>query len=73
MYYRYHNPPHFHAEYGSDSAIYDINTLAKIEGRIPARAAGLIVEWALLHNDELFDRWAKAREYQPLERIDPLP
>ena len=33
MYYRDHNPPHFHAEYGSDSAVYDINCYRL---RIPA-------------------------------------
>jgi hypothetical protein len=28
MFYDDHNPPHFHAEYGSDVALIDIRTLA---------------------------------------------
>ncbi len=73
MFYREHEPPHFHAAYGGDSAIFDISSLAIIEGRLPARAMGLVVEWAALHQQELQDRWQRARRHQPLEPIDPLP
>jgi hypothetical protein len=34
MYFDDHNPPHFHAEYGADGAIIDINNLAIIDGRL---------------------------------------
>jgi len=34
MFYQDHNPPHFHAEYGDESAIIDISTLAIIEGHL---------------------------------------
>lgn len=73
MFYQDHEPPHFHAVYGGQSAIIEISTLAIIEGRLPARATGLVVEWASLHQDELLDRWAQARSHQPLESIQPLP
>ena len=35
MFYDDHPPPHFHAEYGSDSMVVDITTLAVISGRLP--------------------------------------
>ena len=46
MYWDDHNPPHFHAFYGGDMAVIDINTLSIIAGSVPPRALGLIVEWA---------------------------
>jgi hypothetical protein len=44
-----HNPPHFHAEYGNDRALVDIRSLFVIDGRLPLRATGLVIEWAALH------------------------
>jgi hypothetical protein len=38
MFYDEHNPPHFHAEYGEYEVLVNINTLAIIGGRLPARA-----------------------------------
>jgi hypothetical protein len=73
MFYRDHNPPHFHAEYGSETAVVEIATLAVIEGRLPARALGLVVEWATIHQEELLARWNSARQHEPLEGIEPLP
>lgn len=63
---------HFHAEYGDDEASFDIETLSLIVGHLPGRAGKLVVEWAGLHRDELRENWNRAREHQPLQRIDPL-
>ena len=49
MFFDDHNPPHFHAEYGSDLALIDIRTLAVFSGRLPPRVTGLVIEWATLH------------------------
>jgi uncharacterized protein DUF4160 len=46
MYYDDHNLPHFHAFYGEDEAWININTLAVFSGSLPARALGLVIEWA---------------------------
>jgi len=43
-----------------------------IAGRLPPRAAGLVVEWASMHQDELRDRWQSAQSMQPLSKIEPL-
>jgi len=45
MYYSDHAPPHFHAEYGEDEAVYAIETLELLRGRLPRRAHSLVVEW----------------------------
>ncbi len=72
MYYNDHPPPHFHARYGSDRAIIDIQTLQVLGGRLGPRVMGLVVEWALRHRDELLEDWRLARESAPLNRIAPL-
>jgi len=49
MVYDDHNPPHFHAEYGEHEVLVRISTLAILSGSLPARALGLVTEWASLH------------------------
>ena len=72
MFYSEHNPPHFHARYGGDNAAIDIRTLQVLEGRIPPRALGLVVEWASQHQDELMQDWDLARNEQQPRKIEPL-
>lgn len=73
MFFDDHNPPHFHAQYSQHAAVIDIRTLAVISGRLPARALGLVAEWALLHQTELLSCWESAKSLQPIHKIDPLP
>ena len=35
MYFDYHSPPHFHAEYGEHEAVVHIETLAMMAGSLP--------------------------------------
>lgn len=67
-----HNPPHFHAEYGGEQAVIDIRTLAVLAGRLPPRALGMVMEWALVRQQELFVAWEQARSLEPIDRIAPL-
>lgn len=53
MYFRDHPPRHFHAIYGDDEALIDIQSLSVLAGHLPRRAAALVLEWAGLHQDEL--------------------
>ncbi|GAB4488853.1 MAG: DUF4160 domain-containing protein [Saprospiraceae bacterium] len=72
MYFNDHNPPHFHAQYGEDECLIEIGTLAVIEGKIPSRALGMVIEWATLHKEELLENWKKASNFEPLLKILPL-
>jgi hypothetical protein len=72
MYYNDHNPPHFHARYGSHRALIAIDGPSLIEGYLPGRALGLIMEWAVLRRDQLMRDWELARSQSPLEPIAPL-
>ena len=72
MYFNEHLPSHFHAEYGEAEAVYRIDTLDVIRGRLPRRAHALVVEWATLHRPELRADWDRARQAVPLLEIEPL-
>jgi len=72
IFFHEHNPPHFHARYGNEWVVIDIRNLSVLEGRIPARALGLVIEWASQHRQELEKNWELAYQKKPLERIPPL-
>ena len=73
MYFRDHNPPHFHASYGEHSAKVDITNGEVFEGELPKRARHFVREWAELHGAELERNWELARSRDALATIDPLP
>jgi hypothetical protein len=73
VYYGDHPPAHFHVQYSGHSAKIDVESLALIEGELPARAKGLVIEWATLHRDELREAFNKAANLQKPAGIDPLP
>ena len=72
MYFDDHNPPHFHAKYGGDSAVISINPFMIVSGSLPPRALGLVTEWAAIHQDDLLNDWMRAKEQTTLLKIDPL-
>lgn len=72
MFYDDHNPPHFHARYGNDYVAIEINPLRVLEGHIPHRALGLVMEWASQHQKELMADWTLAKNDKPPKKIAPL-
>jgi len=72
MFFDDHNPPHFHAEYDGDVALIDIRNLSVFSGRLPPRVTGLVIEWASVHQKELFVDWDRARAQHELLKIAPL-
>jgi hypothetical protein len=72
MFYGDHNPPHFHARYGGHKITIKIADFSVMDGYLPPRALGLVMEWAALHQGELARNWELARANQPLAPIEPL-
>jgi hypothetical protein len=72
MYWTDHGPPHFHAVYAGQEAQISIELLTVIEGRLPPRVLGLVLEWAMLHQQELREAWRKVSDREPPGRIEPL-
>jgi Domain of unknown function (DUF4160) len=72
MYFDDHNPPHFHVKYGDTEALIGINDFALLEGKLPSKVHGMVIEWASLHQADLMENWKLAKENQSLKKIDPL-
>ncbi len=73
IYYGDHAPAHFHVTYSGQKAVIDIESLALIEGALPPRAMGLVIEWATIHRDELRQAFKQAVQMEQPNKIDPLP
>ena len=63
-----HQPPHVHAIYGDEVAVFNISTGNILEGRLPPKAEAMVREWIGLHHEELMLIW-NTQEFKP---IDPL-
>jgi hypothetical protein len=72
MYYDDHAPPHFHAYYGSESAVIEIETLRVVRGRLSRRVSALVLEWSSEYRVELLANWFRAQRHEPLMPIEPL-
>jgi hypothetical protein len=72
MHYNDHAPPHLHARYGRDRASIALRGFGVLEGSLPPRVLGLVIEWAAQHQDELLADWARAARRLPLVPIAPL-
>ena len=72
MYYRDHQPPHFHVRYGEHKALIAIDSLTLIRGRLSPRVFGMVMEWAANHQVELQENWQLAHAQEPLNKIAPL-
>jgi hypothetical protein len=72
MYHDDHPPPHFHATHAEHEAVVGIDPPRILEGSLPPRALGLVMEWAALHTGELSADFEHARARRPLVPIEPL-
>ena len=66
-----HNPPHFHAYYQGQNAVFDMDGNL-VEGEMPRAQIKLIAAWAEIHKEELLANWELALKEEPLYKIDPL-
>ncbi|MGD0901047.1 MAG: DUF4160 domain-containing protein [Thermoguttaceae bacterium] len=73
MYWADHQPPHFHARYGSDEAQVRIDPVGLLRGRLPPRILAMVIEWAALHGDELLADWHLAQAGRDISSIEGLP
>lgn len=72
MYWKDHQPPHFHAMYGEDEVLVRIDDATVLVGSLPRTAARLVKEWAELCRPELLSNWDRAQASTPLVPIKPL-
>jgi hypothetical protein len=72
MFFGDHNPPHFHARYGNEKVVIEIETFRILEGHLSPRALGLVIEWASQHKNELLQNWELAKNNLAPRKIEPL-
>jgi len=72
MFYKEHEPPHFHVEYQGQQAKCNFDGEV-IAGHIGSRTArNLVRQWALSSRSQLETNWKKMKAGQSLDRIEPL-
>ena len=71
MFWREHEPAHFHAKYGEDEIVVEIET-GRVAGKMTPRALKLVKEWRKLHINELRKEWELAKAKKQLFPIKPL-
>ena len=67
-----HRPPHFHATFGGNVVLVDINELEVLEGSFPGKQLKMLLGWAAFHQEELRENWELAEQKQELYPIEPL-
>ena len=72
MYYREHEPAHFHAEYQGQHGKFSLDGRMLVGNIRSTTARRLIQEWATAHHGELVANWESTKSGRPLERIEPL-
>ena len=72
MYFNEHNPPHFHAKYNEFRAEISIKTPSVLDGYLPPRILGIVMEWAEINKDELMKNWESIKETGNFNKIKPL-
>ena len=73
MFWRDHNPPHFHVRYANYKALVSIVDLQVIAGELPRTAERLVLKWARLHQGELMENWRLCEVMDTPNAIPPLP
>lgn len=71
MFFKDHDPPHFHIEYGEFKAVINLSNEI-VKGFMPKRALNLVFEWMDIHKNELIENWELAQNGKPLNKIEPL-
>jgi hypothetical protein len=74
FYYDDHAPPHFHVrgtQFVARIAIVDGSVL-DVDGRMTVRETRILRKWSGLRRHELMSNWERARNSQPLHRIEGM-
>jgi len=57
MYFFDHNPPHFHAYYNEHEAVFEIESLLILKGKLPNKQRKVVIEWAEKNQSYLSKKW----------------
>jgi Domain of unknown function (DUF4160) len=69
MYWADHGPPHLHAIFGEDEAVFNILTGEIIFGALDARRRRMVQDWIDLRREPLLENWRRSQLMLPFERV----
>jgi hypothetical protein len=69
VYFRDHQPPHFHVRSGLGDASVVIRT-GRVVGVLPVKERALVDRWRKEHLMELHFNWQRAARHEPLHEIE---
>ena len=67
-----HHRPQFHAYYQDQAAVFAVDTIECLGGRLSTAQQRLVEAWVEIHRDELQHDWNLLQSGQPPVKIDPL-
>lgn len=67
-----HHTPHIHVYYQDETAVFSIDPIERLAGKLPRRQQRLVEAWMELYQEELITNWRRAQAGMPIEKIPPL-
>jgi hypothetical protein len=72
MFYNDHAPPHFHADYGDEEWEIGLQPVKILKAGRNRRVQAMLLEWAVLHQDDLLEDWHRCRNHEAPRPVEPL-
>jgi hypothetical protein len=72
MYFFDHLPPHFHAKYGDDEVLVNINKAEVFEGYLPRPQLAHVISWCVVNQAALLRAWEACSKGKTPAKIPPL-
>nr|WP_275848966.1 DUF4160 domain-containing protein [Sulfurimonas sp. SAG-AH-194-I05] len=63
---------YFKEKYKEHNASMNIKTIGVMEGRVPSKVLGHVVQWEEDHQDELLENWEDIKTTGGYHKINPL-
>ena len=67
-----HHSKHIHVQYNEFDAVYSIEEVSVLEGKVPQKQHKLVIAWMEIHKEELNALWEVCQKDGEIFKIDPL-
>ena len=67
-----HHGAHIHVEYNESTAVYSIDTVELLDGKLPPKQNRMVIAWMEIHKEELVALWKVSQQDGEFFKIDSL-
>ena len=67
-----HHGSHIHVEYNEFTAVFSIESIEILEGKLPPKQCRMVIAWMEIHKEELIALWKVLQEEGEFFKIDSL-